>query len=74
MLSEYLLGILKSWTAWLGVMVISMPNWWPLIADQFSGLLGSEAYDNMVRIMGILVILIRFHTTQSVLEKGKDNA
>lgn len=69
-LSSLLYGILTSFTVWLGMIVTTLPDWWPLVQDQLSGLLGTGAHDKLVRIMGILVILMRFKTSQSLADKG----
>ena len=67
---DYFLGLITSWTAWLGGLIIAMPEWWPLISDQAVGLVEGNAKDTMIRVMGILVVLIRFKTTQSLAAKG----
>ena len=65
-----LLGLVQSKTAWLGAFLASMPDWWPMIQDQVAGLLGANASDKLVRIMGVLVVLTRFLTSKSLSEKG----
>lgn len=63
-------GMLKSKTAWLGALIIGLPDLWPLIQDDVLGLSGD--YQALVtRLMGIAVILVRFLTTQSLASKGE---
>jgi hypothetical protein len=65
-----LVGALKSWTVYLGGVILLMPEWWPLVAEQVTSFIGSNATDKITRILGILVILVRFKTTKSLSEKG----
>ncbi len=66
---ETLIGLLKSKTAWLGALIIGLPDLWPLIQDDLLALSGD--YSGLVtRLMGIAVIVVRFLTTQSLTEKG----
>ena len=64
-------GTIQSWTAWLGLAVMSLPDWWPIVQEQLPGLLDEDSYGKVVRFMGMLVILVRFKTTKSIAEKGK---
>lgn len=63
-------GLLKSVTVWLGAFMATMPEWWPLVQDQVTSLLGPNAAVKVVGIMGILTILVRFKTTESLRDKG----
>lgn len=66
----WILGAVKSFTVWLGVILFGLPDIWPLIASDVSAILGEDASSKMTRIMGILVILFRMKTSQSLPIKG----
>lgn len=68
---DMMLGLVKSFTAWLGLIVIAFPDWWPLVSDNVAALFGDVSKDNIIRAMGILVVLVRFKTNQSLTDKGK---
>lgn len=66
-------GLIQSKTAWLGMALVTLPDWWPLVQDQVTGILGASASDKVSRIMGLLVVLSRFFTSKSLEEKGADD-
>lgn len=66
----WLLGLAKSKTAWFGAAMIALPDLIPLLAPQFEQVLDANAYKRMMNISGMVVILLRFVTSQSLKEKG----
>lgn len=68
--SDVLVGLMKSWTAWLGALIVAWPDISNALSEHISALVGEDANNTIMRIMGILVILVRLKTTQSIAEKG----
>lgn len=66
----WMMGVLKSKTAWFGAMMIAVPDLIPLLTPQLEQVLDANAYKRMMNIAGIVVILLRFATSQSLKEKG----
>lgn len=64
-------GLLQSWTAWLGALIVAWPDISAALAEHLTALLGADANNKIMRVMGILVILVRLKTTQPLAEKGK---
>ena len=73
-LQPVLMGLLKSWTAWLGGAMIALPELLPLLTPHLESLLGPNVWPKTMQILGILVILARFKTNQSLRDKGMPNA
>lgn len=63
-------GFLKSYTVWLGAAMLSFPDWWPLIAEQLRPLFSDQAWETATRLVGVVIILLRLKTTQSLTEKS----
>ena len=66
----WLKGSVKSWTNWFGVALIAAPDLIPQIAPNLQELLSPQHYKAAMQWVGILVILLRFKTTQSVKAKA----
>lgn len=69
-LESFLLGMLKSWTAWFGTLLIALPDLLPLVMPELEKLLTPTAFTRTTQIIGLIVILLRVKTTTSVIEKG----
>lgn len=69
-MKEYALGLLKSWTAWAGALLVAFPMWWPEVEPFVRDLIGVENYAKLVPVIGIVMVLLRVKTTQSISEKG----
>lgn len=66
----WLRGSVQSWTMWFGAIVVTVPDWWPLISDDAAQIFG-EGYAAMVtRVVGVLVIALRIKTVASIAAKG----
>jgi hypothetical protein len=63
-------GVLKSWSIWLGGLLLTFPDWWPLIAAEVQPLVSERAWETATRLTAVAVILLRFKTTQSLAEKS----
>jgi hypothetical protein len=68
---DWVRGTLKSYTNWFGALLIGLPDLLPMISPQLQDMLDANAYKRIMQAAGIIVILLRFKTSQSVLEKGK---
>jgi hypothetical protein len=69
-LKHWGLGLLKSWTAWFGALVIGLPEWWPLVEPMVREVVNPEHYSQLVRLIGVAIVLLRFKTKESVIDKG----
>jgi hypothetical protein len=69
-MSPIITGILKSWTVWFGGILVALPQIIPLISPSLQQALSAHAYQNVTSVVGIIVILLRFKTTQSLQAKG----
>lgn len=67
---DWIRGTLKSWSMWLGGILIALPDVLPLISPQLEQMLDADAYKRLMQGVGIIVILLRYKTRESVLEKG----
>ena len=65
---EFVIGALKSKLMWLGTVIAASPAWWPLVADKVTELLGGP--NKLTVLAGILVVVFRAMTTQSLEHKG----
>lgn len=63
-------GALKSWTIYLGMLVTFWPDISPAFSENFSAILGEGITGNIVRFMGITVMLLRLKTNMSLAAKG----
>lgn len=64
------MGVLKSKTAWFGAALVALPDLIPLLTPQLEQVLDANAYKRMMNVAGVVVILLRFVTSQSLKEKG----
>lgn len=63
-------GVLKSKTVGFGTAMIVLPDLITALAPQLEQVLDANAYKRMMNIAGIVVIILRFVTNQSLKEKG----
>lgn len=66
----WLKGTVKSWTVWFGVLLLGFPELLPALAPQLEQLLDASAYKRLMSWAGVIVILLRFKTNQSVKDKA----
>lgn len=69
-LKAWLLGALKSWTAWFGAFLIAAPDLLPQIMPVAADLFGPDVAKRWMQIIGVIVILLRIKTTQSLTDKA----
>jgi len=70
-LKAWLMGALRSWTAWFGALLVAGPEILPMLMPPFKELLTVDNYNRMIQAVGIIVILLRVKTTSSIQQKGK---
>lgn len=68
-IKAWLRGAAKSWTAWLGALLIAAPEVLPALLPHFEELMTPDRYQRFVQIIGIAVILLRVKTTTSLKDK-----
>lgn len=68
--TDIIVGMVKSWTAWLGALIVAWPDISFALSEQITALLGEDYNNIIMRVMGILVILVRLKTSQSLADKG----
>ena len=56
-------GIYRSWTMWFAVIVASFPAW-----ESYLPYFGNSV---LTSVIAVLMIVLRFKTTQSIADKGK---
>lgn len=66
----WVMGTVKSWTVWFGGALLLLPTLWPQILPYLQDLLGPDMTKRVMQVVGILVIILRFKTSQSVVDKG----
>lgn len=64
-------GTLKSWTTWFGAGLLLLPDFLQQVAPQFEQALDANAYKRLMNVIGVIVIVLRFKTTQSLKDKGE---
>ena len=63
-------GAMKSWTNWLGALLIAWPVIGPEVEPAMQNVLGSAVTNKLISVVGLLVILLRVKTTESLTSKG----
>jgi hypothetical protein len=69
-MKEWIVGLLKSWTVWAGVVLMAFPEWWPLAEPYVRQIVSPEHYTKLMPIVGIAMVLLRLKTKESITEKG----
>ena len=67
--SAALRGALRSWTVWLGGILVALPELVPLLGPHLQEMLPPDVFAKLMQIAGIAVILVRFKTTESLAAK-----
>lgn len=66
----FLRGLGKSWTAWTGALLVAAPQLLdalaPIVAEQW----GPDVWKRVLQVSGVVMILLRVRTTQSLTDKG----
>ncbi len=62
-------GAAKSMTVWLGGLLVALPELVPLLAPHLQEMLTPDLYKRVMQVFGLLVILVRFRTTQPLSQK-----
>ena len=65
-LGAWIQGALRSWTVWAGAVLIA----WPQIEPFARQILGEQNWARAVPFVGIVMILLRFKTNQSLKDKA----
>lgn len=66
----FLLGLVKSRTAWFAGVMIALPDALPYILPQLQDLLDAQTYARILKISGLVVLLLRVVTNKSIVDKG----
>ena len=64
-------GSIRSWSLWFGALLLALPEIIDQLGPDLLELLGSDAYERLLRIAGVVAIALRFKTTQSIAQKGR---
>ena len=67
---QWLFGAVKSKLMWLGSIVASSPLWWDQVQPAVDQYLGGS--NKVTAGLGLLILIFRAMTTQSLLHKGGD--
>jgi hypothetical protein len=68
--SMWIMGLVKSWTVWFGGLLLVLPDLLPALLPQLQETLSANTYKRVANVIGIIVIMLRFKTTQSLQVKG----
>ena len=63
-------GLLKSWTVWFGALLLALPDLLPALSPHLADMLSENIFKRTMNVAGIIVILLRMKTTQSLTDKG----
>lgn len=66
----WLRGLAKSWTAWTGVLLVALPELMTAAEPLLTETMGPEGWKRVVQVVGIVVVVLRLKTTQSLAAKG----
>jgi hypothetical protein len=69
-ISAWLRGAARSWTMWSGALLVVLPELMDAAAPLVTETMGPEAWRRVVQVIGIVVVILRIRTTQSLPEKG----
>lgn len=70
LVADTLRGLSRSWTGWVGGLLLTLPELLPAIEKDLPGLLGEQAANRVMQIAGLLMILLRLKTTGALWNKG----
>ena len=63
-------GFLRSWTTWVGSLIVVMPQLLDALAPLVTETWGPEVWKRTLQIVGVVMILLRVKTTESIPDKG----
>lgn len=67
---QWIRGSFKSWSVWFGGALVALPVVLPDVIPILTDLLGPDASKRVVQVIGLVTILLRFKTKESIKEKG----
>ena len=70
-LRAWFLGSLKSWTMRFGVILMVAPDILPELLPQLQEFMTANTYKRVLQFSGILMVLLRWKTKVSLIERGK---
>lgn len=69
-MKAWLIGGLKSFTAWFGTTLVLFPFWWPHVEPLLAELLTPAQYKWLVSLAGVITVLLRMKTTEALPDKA----
>jgi len=63
-------GAVRSWTVWSGALLVALPELLDAIAPLVTEQWGADVWRRVVQITGVVIVLLRIKTTDSIPEKG----
>lgn len=69
-LGDYIRGLLKSWSVWFGTLLVAVPMMMPDIIPIIQDMFGDDITKRVVQAIGLITIVLRLKTTESIKEKG----
>jgi hypothetical protein len=67
---DFLMGLVKSWQIRIALAIAALPELLPLISPELEQLMTAERYKHLMVGVGIVMVLLRFKTNQSLTDKG----
>lgn len=69
-MNDTIKGMFLSLTTWFGAFLLAWPSIMSDVGEFLTGLVGGDAANNVLRVIGLIVVLLRLKTTKSLSEKG----
>lgn len=69
-IGAWLRGAAKSWTMWSGALLVALPELMTAAEPLLTETMGPEGWKRVVQVVGIVVVVLRLKTTQSLAAKG----
>jgi len=66
----WVVGALRSWTMWLGGLLVVLPELMNALAPIVTAEWGAEVWQRVMQLVGVAVILLRAKTVESIPDKG----
>lgn len=66
----WVIGASKSYTMWLGGLLVVLPELMNALAPIVTAQWGADVWQRVVQLVGVVVILLRIRTVESIPEKG----
>lgn len=64
------IGAMRSWTMWLGGLLVVLPELMNALAPIVTAQWGADVWQRVMQLVGVVVILLRIKTVESIPEKG----